>query len=168
MRVQRGSFPIVHDPLVRATKVGVGLFEFEFPEMVVDAPPPPPPPQPSPPRARLVTTTAAAAATTTTITVEGVRRGTRHLQAAEPRRREGWGHEGAHRGTRHVQRNPGGKKGMLRRAANRTRARPRKRPKLHTSAHACRHHPWPAPNCPQPPRPKKFRSSTASLSSRAI
>ena len=33
-------------------------------------------------------------------------------------------------------------------AATRTRARPRTRSKPNTSAHACRHHPWPAPNCP--------------------
>jgi len=33
-------------------------------------------------------------------------------------------------------------------AATRTRARPRTRPKPNTSAHACRHSPWLAPNSP--------------------
>ena len=40
------------------------------------------------------------------------RRGTRHLHAAEPRRREGWEREGSHRGTCHL-RAAEAKKGML-------------------------------------------------------
>ena len=46
----------------------------------------PPPPPPPPPAAAAATT-----ATFSTIIVEGVHRGTHHLQAAEPRRRGGWG-----------------------------------------------------------------------------
>ena len=41
-------------------------------------------------------------------------------------------------------------------AATRTRARPRTRSKPNTSTHACRHHPWPAPNCPHPHAPQSF------------
>jgi len=37
---------------------------------------------------------------------EGAHRGTRHLQAAEPRRRGGRVREGAHSGTRHLLRLP--------------------------------------------------------------
>ena len=40
--------------------------------------------------------------------VEGVYRGTRHLQAAEPRRRGGRERRGVHRGTRHLPRLPFG------------------------------------------------------------
>jgi len=40
------------------------------------------------------------------------RRGTRHLHAEEPRRREGWGREGVHRGTSHLLAAEA-KKGML-------------------------------------------------------
>ena len=42
----------------------------------------------------------AAATTTTIIIVEGARRGTRHLYAAEPRRRGGWEREGVSHGKR--------------------------------------------------------------------
>ena len=66
--------------------------------MLLQNKPPPPSPPSSLPRERLVTTAAAAATTTTnTIIVESVCRGTRHLQAAEPRRRGKWEREGAHR-----------------------------------------------------------------------
>ena len=47
-------------------------------------------------------------------------------------------------------------------AATRTRARPRTRPKPNTSAHACGHHPWPAPNCPHPHAPKVTSSTVSS------
>ena len=106
-------------------------------------------PPPSPPRARLVTTTAAAATTTTVFVVARV---------IFMRRNPGAAKDGSVKVSivaRVIFERRKPKKACCC-AVTRTRARPRTRSKPNTSTHACRHHPWPAPNCPYDHAPQGF------------
>ena len=82
------------------------------------------------------------------------RRGTRYLNAAEPRRREGWEREGVHRGTRHL-RAAEAKKGMLLRGEPDASPTPGKVQAQHINT-CVPPSPVACPELPPSPRPPRF------------
>jgi len=94
------------------------------------------------------------------------RRGTRHLHAAEPRRRKGWEREGVHRGTRHL-RAAEAKKGMLLRGDPDASPTPDKAQAQHINTCV----PPPPVACPQlppSPRPQGFFISGFFIAARSF